>query len=382
MKLSHSKLNTLVVNPKKYKAKYKVGLTPKVKSSTLTIGSAVHWGIENNTFNLDGFFKEGSFIQAQDYTFEQLLSESMVYGYLLNKEKIIDKLLIDKETNEKAEIIENQNELKIEAKLNNHDFVGIIDNLILTNKGFIIIDYKTSSKTPNWVDYLEQIYRYMYLLSQEFPEIPLYKTAIINIRKASIRQKNKESEFAFVTRLRMEYELNDDAYIVCHEYEPHQIDKKLYDRYIDNLVIMANFAEHVDKNKLYWWNYGDNFYGKNEYYDICHQIKDSWEMFNISDTIYDNLEDMIVTKRDAREIDSLAINNDDVLNKYNTFERELVVFYIVNKFIEQQSLFKYLEEKYIIDPYLFELYWLTALKKLDNIITKDNIDNIEVEDEE
>ena len=49
-----------------------------------------------------------------------------------------------------------------------YNFVGIIDLLLLTNKGFIIIDYKTSSTVPEWDKYLEQIYSYEYLLSKKF----------------------------------------------------------------------------------------------------------------------------------------------------------------------------------------------------------------------
>ena len=74
-----------------------------------------------------------------------------------------------------------------------HKFVGIVDLLLLTNKGFVLIDYKTSTYEPQWDNYLDQIYRYIFLLRSEYPDIPVVKIGIVNIRKTSIRQKKTEN---------------------------------------------------------------------------------------------------------------------------------------------------------------------------------------------
>jgi len=384
MRLSHSKLSTLISNPKKYKAIYKIGLSLKTKKPALTIGSSVHYGIENNTIHLDEFFKnEGNFYQANNFTFEQLLSECMVGGYFKHKDTIFKELLYDSSTGEQLELLEEIHELELIARLPSrkgyiHNFLGIIDLLILTEKGFIIVDYKTSKNRPNYEDYLEQLYRYIFIVSDVFPDVPIYKLAIINIRKAQIRQKKNESESAFRKRLEFEYELNDEAYISTHIYTPDMFNKDLMDRYINNLIDMADYAEHIDKYELYWWNYGDNVYGKSEYYDICHNIKDSYILFNVKDTIFDENNSIFLELRDAKEIDMLAINNDNILNKFIQYEIFVVSYYILYNEINQMEINNFIKEIYITDDDLLNSYWDTLIAK---IIYKLDIELNEFNDE-
>lgn len=390
MRLSHSRLSTLVANPKKYKAIYKLGFTQKEKSSALSIGSAVHWGIENNTENLQPYFDEsGTFWQAQQYTYEQLLSESMVYGYLKHKDEIMADILTDMETCEPLELIEELHEITLTASLPSniegaepHSFLGIIDLLLLTDKGFIILDYKTSRYKPNFEDYLEQIYRYIFLLKGEFPDVPIYKVGIINLRKASIRQKKTETEYGFLQRLKMEYELNEDAYINHYIYTEDVLDKQLMERYIKNLADMADFAEHVDLHKLYWWNYSDTW-GK-EFYGICHNIKDAHVQFDISDTIFDEDKKIFEKYRSAKPIDMLAINQDNVLHKYEQFETQAVAYFAVHQDVTKDKLFTHIKQNFICDDELLEQHWLTLQAKLEGIADDVESENVEkeIDDEE
>lgn len=390
MKLSHSKLSTLVSNPKKYKAIYKLGFKPKEKTSALTIGSAVHWGIEHDTYDLQPYFDEsGTFFQSQQYTYEQLLSESMVYGYLKNKDKIMKDILTDIETGEPLELIEELHEVTLTASLPSniegaepHSFVGVIDLLLLTNKGFIVLDYKTSRYKPQFDDYLEQIYRYIFLLNSEFPDVPVYKVGIINLRKASIRQKKTESEYAFLQRLKMEYELNEDAYINHYIYTEDVLDKELRERYIKNLADMADFAEHVDSHNLYWWNYSD-IWGK-EYYGICHNIKDAYLLFDISDTIFDDEKKIFEKYRSAKEIDMLAINQDNVLHKYEQFETQAVAYFAVHQDVTKEKLFAHIKQNFVCDEDLLEQHWVTLQAKLEGYADKTESENVEkeIDDEE
>lgn len=390
MRLSHSRLSSLVWNPKKYKAIYKIGLSPKETKRALAIGAAVHWGIEHETADLQEYFKEsGTFWQSQQYTYEQLLAESMVHGYLKNKDELFKKILEDMETGEQLELIDEIHEITLTADLPSnieghepHSFLGIIDLVLLTNKGFIVIDYKTSSRTPDWSKYLEQIYRYVFLLSKTFPEVPIYKIGIINLRKASIRQKKNETEYAFLNRLKMEYELNEDAYISQHIYTPDALDSNLLAAYIKNLSDMADYAEHIDTHQLYWWNYDDNWYGKNEYYDICHGVKDSWVLFNVKDTIFDNEEKVFLTSRDAKEVDMLAINQNNVLNKFEQFEVQAVAYYSITQDVTKEKLFDYIKQNFVTDDDLLELYWSTLQAKLAGFKTSEETEQIEESEEE
>ena len=211
MILSHSKLDMILKCPMTYYLNYKQGIKLKIEKSALAIGSAVHWGIEHNTENLQEYYnKEGSFRQVNNYGKDELLAESMVHGYLKHKDEIFDDILKDLETGEKLSLLDEQHELTIEADLFSHrfdkphKFVGIIDLLLLTEKGFIIIDYKTSSQTPDWDKYLDQIYRYIYLLRCEFPDVPVYKIGIVNLKKSMVRQKQAENEESFLLRLKKE----------------------------------------------------------------------------------------------------------------------------------------------------------------------------------
>lgn len=371
MRLSHSRLSTLVANPKKYKLIYKLGFGHKEKSTALQIGSAVHEGIELENENLDAFFqKHGTFEQRQGYSFDQLLSESMVHGYLNCKDKIMDDILTDIDSGEKLVVYEVLKELRLTAELPSliegnepHSFLGYIDLLILTNKGWIVIDYKTSTYRPKFDEYLEQIYRYMFLTTSEFPEMPIYKVGIINLRKASIRQKRTETPEAFKRRLRLEYELNEDNYINHHIYTPESIDKDLMRRYIENLSQMADFAEHVDAHELYWWGYSD-FWGK-DFYDLAHGLDDAWIAYNIDDYVYNEKTDTFDEFREAKAIDMFAIDNSNVLHKYEQFEMQALAYFAIMNNVTKDKLFSHLTQNFETDLELLELHWLTLQKKLE-----------------
>lgn len=367
MKLSHSKLQTILTCPMTYFLEYKEGIKLKIEKPALYIGSAVHWGIEHNTDDLTEFYKEsGSFKHEQGYTREQLLAESMVYGYLEHKDEIFDELLKDDDGN-KLEMLEETHELFLEADLEGYKdkevnkFVGIIDLLILTEKGFVVVDYKTSSQVPDWNQYLEQIYRYIYLLKKQFPEVPIYKIGIVNLRKSMIRQKKDENEEGFLIRLKNEYKEHSDLYITTHVYHPSDLDENLINEYIENLKKMADMANVIDKNEMWYINYSNanGVYGKSQYYDIFYKTKDNYLLYKISDTLYDAEEDVIKNERDCVPIDMLVIDKKNILNKYDVFEKEVIDSEVLNK----DKLFPFLKSKYECDDKLLEKYYNTFLYK-------------------
>lgn len=115
----------------------------------------------------------------------------MVYGYLKHKDEIFEQILVDPDNPDENLVLEDEtHELYVTGKLksflqnqDHRDFVGIVDLLLLTNKGFVVIDYKTSTYEPDWDGYLDQIYRYIFMLQSEFPDVPVVKVGIINIKK-------------------------------------------------------------------------------------------------------------------------------------------------------------------------------------------------------
>lgn len=381
MRLSHSKLTTLLSCPMTYYLSYVEGISKKETKSALAIGSAVHWGIEHNTENLSEYYKEeGTFKQGDNYTRDQILAEAMVHGYLKHKDALFKQLLTDPKTKEQVTLVDETHELflsgKLPSKLHSlpHDFVGIIDLLLLTDKGFILIDYKTSSMVPDWDNYLDQIYRYIMLLNSTFPDVPVYKIGIINIRKTGIRQKKNETEFEFTQRLRFEYELNDENYINYHEYLPEELNQDHIKDYIDNLSKMADAGETIVNNKMWFINYSaaNGTYGKSDFWDIFYKTRDAYLLYKIKDPIWNDELNSTQDYRDCRPLDMMVIDKQDVMNHISEFEQELSYYVEVNdinaklqrgelKSLDdiRDTFFDYLNKYFICDNELLEQYWKT-----------------------
>ena len=363
MKLSHSKLSCILSCPMTYYLNYIQGISRKEEKPALWIGSAVHWGIEHNTYDLTEYFKEkGSFKQRDNYTREQLLAESMIYGYLKHKNQIFNEILTDA-NGEKLNLIEESHELYITAKLNSlmkniedHEFVGILDLLLLTDKGFIIIDYKTSTYEPNWDSYLDQIYRYIFLLKSQFPDIPIIKIGIINIRKTNIRQKKNENIDEFLRRMQFEYEVNDEQYVNYHEYTAASLDKNRIDDYINNLSKMADTAQILIDNKSYFINYSaaDTAYGKSDYWDIFYNTPDAYLLYKIKDHILNPETGELEEERDCVPIDMEVIKSNSVLNKYELFKK-CVDDNKLDLFPDKKEFEKYFEfvDESLLDKYVY-----------------------------
>lgn len=368
MKMSHSKLNCILNNPAEYFLNYVEGIQTKAEKSALVIGSAVHWGIEHNTEDLSEYYNEnGTFKQRDNYTRDQLLSEAMVHGYMKHKDELFEQLLTDKRTGKKLNLIEELHEIYLNGTLKSkyseegNSFVGIIDLLLLTEEGFILVDYKTSSQVPDWDNYLDQLYRYIYLLKENFPDTPVVKIAIINIRKTNIRQKKNENEFDFLQRMKFEYDMNDEDYINYHEFLPEDLNQNYINDYIENLAKMVDFAVMINNNKLWYINYNNakSLYGKSDYYDIFYKTPGCEALYTISDFLYDEDEENFIERRDCIGLDMTVLDKDNVLNKYSIFEKELLDSSCGSK----EEFFRELAENYSVDKNLLEKYWKTFIKK-------------------
>lgn len=368
MKLSHSKLSCILTCPMSYYLGYEVGLYKKVEKPALAIGSAVHWGIEHNTEDLSEYWKEnGSFKQGDSYGRDQILAEAMVHGYMKHKDELIEKLLIDPKSGEKLELLDETHEVYLTGLLKSniikedHNFVGIIDLLLTTNKGFIIVDYKTSSGYPNWEDYLEQLYRYIFELKCNFPDIPVIKIAIINIRKTGIRQKKNETTFEFLQRMKFEYDVNDDALVNYHEYLPEELNPAFIKDYIDNLSKMADMAQMIVDNKMFYINYGaaKNQYGKSDWWDIFYKTPGAEVLYGIRDKVWDEDDNCFKDFRDCVAIDMQVIEKNNILNKFDHFKQHLLETTCQTK----EEFFSELSENHVVDKNLLETYWLTFVKE-------------------
>lgn len=323
MRFSHTKLQTLLNNPVEYFLKYEKGIEPIDKKPALALGSAVHWGLEHETDDLSEYYRgQGDFWTRDNYTRDQALAEAMVAAYLKLKPGIYDAIMGD------AKVEAEEHEISIEAPLRSymfleeHTFNGIIDLLFLTDKGFVVIDYKTSSVPPDWDKYLDQLYRYVYMLKTLFPEVPIYRMGIVCLRKSAIRQRKDESPESLIDRLKAEYTNHAEEYITYNVFEESMLDEKRIDAYIRNLSHTCDCAQMIVENGMYYCNYSnlESVYGKSDYWDFVYKTEGSYVRYSIKDKGLDDAGN-VIDRRTCVDIDFMVLDEKDavILNTYRRF---------------------------------------------------------------
>lgn len=371
---SHSRLNKIIENPKEYYLSYKQGISPKETKTSLFVGSAVHDGLEKNTYDLTEWFEEHSnFFEKGAISEEQVMAEAMVKAFLERKQDFLNEVAYNEETGEVAEFLQEEHELTLTCVVDSkkfdrpHKFLGIIDLLFLTDKGWILCDYKTSSKKPDWDVYKSQLFDYILLLKYNFPDVPLYRIAIINLQKTQIKQKKTENEESFRQRIANEYECNTDL-INWHIYSMEEFTQEEIKDYAENLTSMIDLAQTIEDEQLYYLNHSatTNMYGKSQFWDIFYHTPDCHFLYKIRDTIFDEEENKILDSRDCVPIDMLTVEKGEkVLNKYSQFKKEAnSIFTDDTKKKDKKTLFDSLEEKYITDEKLLEEYWVNYEKNI------------------
>jgi len=367
---SHSSLNTIMNNPAEFCLSYLWGFKPKVEKTALSVGSAIHWGIEHATSDLSEYYNEkGSFKQWNNYTDEQLLAECIVDAYLRRKDKIYEEFLKDDKTGNKLQILDEQHELRLTSHIDSrifkegHNFIGIIDLLLLTENGWILIDYKTGSQKVDYDEYKSQLFKYINLLEYNFPEVPIYKIGIIHLQKTGIRRKKNENDESYRQRIKMEYELNEDNLIEGHTYKREEFDNEQFKNYINSLSQQIDTAQIIEDNNLFFVNYSNikGMYGPSQFADIFYKTKDNYMLYTIKDTIYSEDDGVLTEYRDCEPIDMLVLENSNILNKYNKFKYEVEKLKLEG-FNTKDKLFEQLKEKYMCSDKLLDEYYLTYSK--------------------
>ena len=373
---SHSRLNTILDNPKEYWLSYKKGIKLKIEKAALTLGTAVHAGLELGTDDLTDYYNQfGSFEQRNAYTDEQLLAESMVGAFLKRKEAIFADILKDNETGDILPLVDEYHELDLTVEIESkkfetpHKFKGIIDLLLLTEKGFILLDYKTSSRDVDWDNYKSQLIKYLILLKKNFPDVEVYKIGIINIKKTGIRRKKDENNESYRRRIQAEYELDENKLIDYHIYTRDEFKEDEIERFTQNLSEMMDTAKSIEDNELFFINYSNivGLYGKSAYYDIFYKTKDCYVLYKIRDKVFDEDTQEFTKERDCVPLDMEVIEKENVLNNFGVFKEQATeIFKTIPK--DKDKLFGKLKEDWLTDDDLLEKYWDT-MEKLDEIET-------------
>lgn len=387
MHLSHSGLQLLLTCPASYFLSKKQGISLKKEAKALQVGSAFHWGCEHNTEDLKGYLDEIDPFQNlyNDFTKEVALATGMVHGYLKKKESIYKQILKSYE-GEDLTLVEEFHELDLLCDLpslrfeKNHEFHGIIDLLILTDKGWIILDYKTSSMRPDFDKYLDQVLRYCWMVEQKFPEMPIYKVGIINVRKTGIKQRQGENEENYAMRIKREYDFDDCDLIEYHEFKPDDFEKSKMDLYIKNLSRMADFAQEIEDNNFWFINYGNavSVYGKSEFWDLFYKTPDCKYLYKVYDPMFNTDLGEMSNYRDATDLDINCLEVPNPLNHYETFKEafnKLPMSQVPALVLAQAeacriTCLKYCKEHYTTDDELLNRYWNELLRELNDSQSK------------
>lgn len=387
MHLSHSGLQLLLTCPASYFLSKKQGISLKKEAKALQVGSAFHWGCEHNTEDLKGYLDEIDPFQNlyNDFTKEVALATGMVHGYLKKKDSIYKQILKSYEGEDLA-LVDEFHELDLVCDLpslrfeKNHEFHGIIDLLMLTDKGWIILDYKTSSMRPDFDKYLDQVLRYCWMVEQKFPEMPIYKVGIINVRKTGIKQRQGENEENYAMRIKREYDFDDCDLIEYHEFKPDDFEKSKMDLYIKNLSRMADFAQEIEDNNFWFINYGNavSVYGKSEFWDLFYKTPDCKYLYKVYDPMFNTDLGEMSNYRDATDLDINSLEVPNPLNHYETFKEafnKLPMSQVPALVLAQAeacriTYLKYCKEHYTTDDELLNRYWNELLRELNDSQSK------------
>lgn len=387
MHLSHSGLQLLLTCPASYFLSKKQGISLKKETKALQVGSAFHWGCEHNTEDLKGYLDEIDPFQNlyNDFTKEVALATGMVHGYLKKKDSIYKQILKSYE-GEDLTLIDEFHELDLVCDLpslrfeKNHEFHGIIDLLMLTDKGWIILDYKTSSMRPDFDKYLDQVLRYCWMVEQKFPEMPIYKVGIINVRKTGLKQRQGENEENYAMRIKREYDFDDCDLIEYHEFKPDDFEKSKMDLYIKNLSRMADFAQEIEDNNFWFINYGNavSVYGKSEFWDLFYKTPDCKYLYKVYDPMFNTDLGEMSNYRDATDLDINSLEVPNPLNHYETFKEafnKLPMSQVPALVLAQAeacriTCLKYCKEHYATDDELLNRYWNELLRELNDSQSK------------
>nr|DAD96427.1 MAG TPA: PD-(D/E)XK nuclease superfamily protein [Myoviridae sp. ctj3P51] len=387
MHLSHSGLQLLLTCPASYFLSKKQGISLKKEAKALQVGSAFHWGCEHNTEDLKGYLDEIDPFQNlyNDFTKEVALATGMVHGYLKKKDSIYKQILKSYE-GEDLTLVDEFHELDLLCDLpslrfeKNHEFHGIIDLLMLTDKGWIILDYKTSSMRPDFDKYLDQVLRYCWMVEQKFPEMPIYKVGIINVRKTGIKQRQGENEQNYAMRIKREYDFDDCDLIEYHEFKPDDFEKSKMDLYIKNLSRMADFAQEIEDHNFWFINYGNavSVYGKSEFWDLFYKTPDCKYLYKVYDPMFNTDLGEMSNYRDATDLDINSLEVLNPLNHYETFKEafnKLTMSQVPALVLAQAeacriTCLKYCKEHYTTDDELLNRYWNELLRELNDSQSK------------
>lgn len=213
MKMSHSRVDTFVKCPYKFKLRYIDGLRTKFNldpTNALALGTAMHEGIENDV-------------------------ESAIFSYYSNyptatplmvNEAIKLEVMVGKAKEVLSDLLTTG---QFEVEIDHPDFSGFIDLLVPVDgeqKVYDIYDFKYSNNVENYLD-SDQLHLYKFFLEQCDPEVRIRNLAFIFIPKVKLKQETEDiHEYR---RMLIEECEKQEIRIVPIEYDPSKVIRFLLD---------------------------------------------------------------------------------------------------------------------------------------------------------
>lgn len=221
MQYSHSKVETHMSCPYKYKLRYvdKLKTIPDYSADNpLIVGNTIHLGAEKELLEAIKWYYSNYPIITDRH-----IEEVIKFEYLIPKIH---------------ELLDGINVYKKEFRINTSRFVGIVDLITRNEDGSVdVFDYKYSN---NYEKYSEspQLHLYKYYLEQI--GFKVRKLGFIFIPKISIKQKKEESLYQF--RKRLQEELNNSKIKIMEvKYDASKVIG-----FVDNII---NITEDVEYKK-------------------------------------------------------------------------------------------------------------------------------------
>lgn len=244
MQYSHSKVETHMSCPYKYKLRYvdklKTIEAPEADNA-LIVGNTIHHGAETNLEDALKFYYSNYPIVSDRH-----IEEVMKFEYLIPKIH---------------ELLAGINVYKKEFRINTSRFVGIVDLITKNEDGSVdVFDYKYSN---NYEKYSEspQLHLYKYFLEQI--GFKVRRLGFIFIPKISIKQKKEETLYQFRKRLKEEL-TNSKIKIMEVKYDSYKVIE-----FMDNIIKITEDVEYKKNPTGYcsWCEY-ENLCIKGEDYMI------------------------------------------------------------------------------------------------------------------
>lgn len=262
---THSRLKMRMNCPWKEHIRYERELVPIRRKEALSIGEAVHkgietWSLETALSCFDGIFPADQ-QEADELEVAKATVEGMLTGYFERYEPFEDH---KPETEFKLPLV-----LKGGRKSRVHYIAGKIDDIVHTPQGDWLVEYKTASQlTGSYFERLyldEQVSMYCYVLRRlgYNPVGVIYRV----IRKPTIKVRKNESIRQYTDRLIEEYRARPDFYF---------LEQKLY-RTQDDLdefeIELRNKVQIFDRDKKSGLNFRNTShcsdYGGCPYLPLC-----------------------------------------------------------------------------------------------------------------